>query len=378
MATLIERPLFYEGQILGARDLTSAVEHGRGQLARHNRFLHTWGIANGLELSKKNKKTSTGVDYQEVTLSAGVAVTGTGREVVVPESQRLSEDLFDQLNVAISDPDALYPVFLIGRDEAPVQGSVASGACNSSQAARSSEGYEVTFGQPGDELELDKQPTGAVTDGAGSGDWRILLGFVTWDSTINKFKAFKIESNGIGRRYAGVQADEVIARGGSLTLRSRPGDQGGKPSLIMDETNGGELRFGLQNASGVITPVFTVNSKGDVTAEGKISGAVTPGSVQLQSGIATDGVLVPLPPGITEEQVSQGHVILHVHVTPRNPGAAPPNANTDWVAVPIECRVDGSRRVLCRARWFRLSLPGVFQDRPGACDYVVLASVPAT
>ena len=46
-----ERPAFFEGQILAAADLTSAVDYGRAQAARHDRYLHAWGIAEGLELT---------------------------------------------------------------------------------------------------------------------------------------------------------------------------------------------------------------------------------------------------------------------------------------------------------------------------------------
>src|SRR5215813_11671313 len=136
MSNQIERPLFYENQILGAADLTAAIEHSRGQQARHERFLHLWGIATGLGLTGKDKQTATGAKYQEITLAPGVAVDGTGREIVVPEAERLSEDLFDQLNVAIADTGAWYPIFLVGRDEPAPQPPLAVGACQSSQPTR--------------------------------------------------------------------------------------------------------------------------------------------------------------------------------------------------------------------------------------------------
>src|SRR5262245_47631178 len=125
MSDQIQRPLFFEGQILGALDLEAALEYARGQDARHERYLHTWGIASGLKLSPTPKQLElpggVTVDYVEVLLSPGVAVDGHGREIVVPEERRLSEDDFDQLNVAINDPAALYPVLLIGRDRpAPI------------------------------------------------------------------------------------------------------------------------------------------------------------------------------------------------------------------------------------------------------------------
>src|SRR5690349_18012956 len=120
MSNNIERPIFYEGQVLGAADLEAAVEHGRGQQARHNRGLHTWGIARGLELDDggkaKEKKAADGSPYREITLKAGMAIDITGREIVVVEDERLIEDDFFQQGVASGnkeDPsgDNWYPVF---------------------------------------------------------------------------------------------------------------------------------------------------------------------------------------------------------------------------------------------------------------------------
>ncbi len=70
MANRIERPVFYEGQILGASDLEAVGDYSRNQQARHNRYLHTWGIAKGLTLDPKDKKTDDGQDYKEITLDA--------------------------------------------------------------------------------------------------------------------------------------------------------------------------------------------------------------------------------------------------------------------------------------------------------------------
>src|SRR6267142_2688060 len=44
------RPKFFEGQYLGAEDLTAAVSYARVQDARHMLGAHTWGIAIGLKL----------------------------------------------------------------------------------------------------------------------------------------------------------------------------------------------------------------------------------------------------------------------------------------------------------------------------------------
>jgi len=382
MSNRIERPLFYEHQILGAADLTVALEHSRGQQARHERFLHLWGIASGLDVTGKEKQTAAGTKYQEITLSPGVAIDGTGREIVVPEAERLSDDLFDQLNVAIADKDAWYPVFLIGRDEPAPQPPLVVGACQNSQPTRQFEGYEVTFGRLGDELDLDKQDAPGVAEGPGDAAWKVLLGFVQWDAGIKKFKAVADGAGGISRRYAGVQADIVAARGGRLTLRTRSPNEAGKPALIIDETENGLLQFGKLTAQGVVTPVFSVNEKGDIKAEGKIIGALTTGGVQVESGIATDGMILPLPPGITQKQVDDGDAVVQVQISLRLGENATPGSPTSFsltanlAATPLETWVDSERRLHCRVRWFEIGggSPNI-EDHPGACHYLVLASV---
>src|SRR4051812_19979668 len=89
MADTIARPSFYEGQVLRAADLGLGLDYGRGQQARHNRYLHTPGIATGLTLKVDD---STGVI--QVRLSPGVAVDATGRQIVVAREEVLApEDL---------------------------------------------------------------------------------------------------------------------------------------------------------------------------------------------------------------------------------------------------------------------------------------------
>ena len=45
-----ERPLFFEGQYLGADDLTAIINYVRIHLARENLGHHTWGIVAGLDI----------------------------------------------------------------------------------------------------------------------------------------------------------------------------------------------------------------------------------------------------------------------------------------------------------------------------------------
>jgi hypothetical protein len=389
MGNMIERPTYYEGQMLGGGDLNAAVDHARGQMARHERYLHLWGIAEGLELVGEARKTSTGVDYKEVTVKAGIAIDASGREIVVAQDTRLASEDFESSNVSVGQAAGeapWYPVFLTGLDAVAPPAVLAIGQCGIGQPSRLREEFRLEFGRPGDE---NAQPDAtAVGDGPGPAAGRparVLLGFVSWLMTPPKFKDTSATNDeALGRRYAGVRADVVAARGGRLALRTTPEVQKSKPGLAISEDGGGLLAFGPMTTTGEIGPVFSVNAKGDLKIAGKFTGAVTPGTVQVESGIVMDGLLVPLPPGITQEMLDDGKAIAHVQVTARHPALVPTGVvAADWIACPVECRVDADRRVRCIHRWIELKVPGAtgtaFKtlEAPGACDYVVLVNVPA-
>jgi hypothetical protein len=380
MATLIERPSFYEGQILSGADLNAAVDHARGQAARHERYLHIWGVAEGLELAGTDRKTAAGKPYQEINVSAGMLVDASGREVVLPAVTLLPDQAFDQSNVWVGhegDAAVRYPVFLSGLDSVAPAPAMAVGRCGSSEPARWREDFQFAFGRPGDEsIPADDDGT-TVGDGPDNGlvaPRKVLLGFVQWDSTISKFTACQAAFQGVGRRYAGVRADTIAARGGSLAVRTRSTVIKGKPGLELSETDKGLLAFGPLTAAGEVEPVFSVNAKGDLRIAGKFTGAVMPGTVQVQSGMAMDGLLLPLPPGVDQQMIDDGKVSVHLHVTASVPSSLPPDSTNVWVACPLVCTVDATRRVQCEVRW--LSSAGVV-DLPGACDYMVVVSVAA-
>jgi hypothetical protein len=376
MSEPIARPGFFEGQVLAAADLEAVVEHARGESARDRRDLHTPGIATGLVLQGKDQQTSDSPPkkYQEVTLTAGVAIDRTGRQVVLAADTRLDEVAFDEQRVQINDANAWYPVFLRGRDQQAAVPAISAGSCGTSGTTRVTEAAEVSFGSPGQELDFDANVSPEPADGPGDPDGSlVLVGFVQWDKSLQRFKTVALEHDGIRPRYAGALADEVVSRSGVLALRS---SAGANQAAVVVDGESGELRFGLQDSGGGVVPVLTVDAQGNITTKGKLSAAASAGNVQVQSGMVTDGVLLPLPPGISPQQVADSTVTLHVHLTPRLP-AQPPAAAADWIAVPLECRLDGpTRRVFCMFRWHQLSGGVSFQDLPGACDYLVIATVP--
>jgi hypothetical protein len=359
----IQRPTFYEGEVLAAADLSQTVAYPRDQMARHERDLHAWGIASGLGLVPPDSNGQIWVD-------PGVAIDGTGREVVVATRVPLPDANF---RFVIQTSVDWYPVFLIGLDQPAPVAQTLTGACADAQPNRMTELYTFEFGRPGEELSLDDQPRPDTAGGPGGniGDatrWRILIGYVKKDPVDPKPIAVADLGDGytVGRRYAGVRADDVFARGTALALHTSHGTQG-KPVLSLDETDGARLTFGLQGAQ----PVFTVSAKGDLTITGQFgTGTPKASTAVVQSGVVSDGALLPLPPSITQAMVDQGQVTLHVQLTPRLPqvalGSIPP------MVVPLECYVDEDRRVHC-AVWTLLPTFGVV---PAACDCLIVAVFP--
>ena len=153
-------------------------------------------------------------------------------------------------------------------------------------------------------------------------------------------------------------------------MRSQLSPALGQPTLVL----GGDpptLTFGLYKGGNAVDARLTINAKGDVTATGIIKGALIPGEIRVQSGTVTDGVIIPLPPDISEDQVARSAVILHLHLTPHTPQTTNPGSGY----VPIECRVDADRRLHC------LVQVTVFESsvqQPGAADYLMVATVGST
>ena len=70
----IARPLFADGAILAAADLSALEANGRDRDARHARHLHAAGVATGLTVTQSAQTTSSGAAYVDLTLTAGYAL----------------------------------------------------------------------------------------------------------------------------------------------------------------------------------------------------------------------------------------------------------------------------------------------------------------
>lgn len=370
MSSAIQRPRFYEGQVLSANDLEAGQDYQRGQQARHNRYLHAWGIAGGLTIRQEKRRTSgTNQEYLDLFLQPGIAIDGRGREIVLDEERQLLQEDFENANVLVAG--GWHPVILRYQQEDAAPSALAISACSTGESSRRIEGLAIEFGKPGSELDIAEQTPSAFEDGPDGDPWSVLLGFVQFEVGVG-FKAFAEVSEGISRRYAGVQADTVVARSGKLALRSNPESEASTPMAMMVPDEGGQLQFGTSK-DGLFTPKVRLTAAGDVIAEGSISGKAIPGKVTVESGFASDGMLLPLPDGITDQDVEDGRVALHIHLTPRVPAGAAPAAGR--IPVPRECRVDG-RRVFCSVSWLNPAAIAVVDVTPGVCAYLLVVSAP--
>lgn len=374
MPQTIERPLFYEGQILGADDLAGLHEYARDQEARHARYAHTWGIAQGLELS-----TLAG----NLEVAPGLAVDSSGAAIVMVEKLLV---FGTELEQDISDPvNGTYPVFLVGRRKR-IAGGGTVGRCGRHGQTREQEGGEVRFGREQDLAAWDKQAAPAIDRGPENGQQSsrlLLLGFVDWDKSTKKFANARPEyqpdnsSVAFRPRHMGVRADLVESLSGSIHLRTQPAGTRGAPLAILSQSGDEVFALGVDDSQGMLLrpALLVVKANGDVEIKGTVKSApVSVGQMLLQSGTVTDGVRLPLPQGITDEDLTS-NVAVHVMLNPRVDISPRPDNPAGWIGVMDRCRVDEERRVHCVVCWFKPGT-GDKEFRPGVCDFLVVVTVP--
>jgi hypothetical protein len=368
------RPVFSDGAILAAADLASLGDTGRDRDARHARHLHTPGICRGMQLSTQDRATTDGVAYQDVTLTPGYAIDGTGRELVLADPLPLSPDQFltDNPN-PVTEPGRTvtvwHPVFVHGVDDDVPSASGVTGCPAGGGSPRVGEDVEVEFGRPGDAGTTQAAPSPDA--GPGDGTWRVLAGFVRLDTAITRFTAVTTTADGVSADAAGARAAVVAAPGTRVEVRAGEAPDAGVPAVVVDAASGGSLVYGRHDGTGGFAPLLSVDAAGNLTVPGTLSGKLAAGAVQLAGGVAYDGTVLPLPAGVDAATVDSGGVEVLVHVTPRLPD---PVTNPGAVFLPIECRVDAGRRVHCAGSWFHAGT--VDPPAAAACDYLVLVTVP--
>lgn len=75
------RVRYFEGQLLTANDFMTEQEYVRRKQKLHNKYFHGAGLISGLQVR---------VSDSTVTVSPGIALDGSGNEIILPDSTRLT------------------------------------------------------------------------------------------------------------------------------------------------------------------------------------------------------------------------------------------------------------------------------------------------
>lgn len=259
------RPRFYEGQYLGADDLSTIVTYLRTAQARHALGAHAWGIAIGLQLTEKT--APGGAKRVEVTLQPGFAWDGFARPIANARPTRLNESLFAEIpyhpvldDVAAGGTGRLVEVWLAYGETASGNPPPGFETCaTDDQHGRVTEGFRFEIGQQ--PVSRQRSP---VTIGTNSTDalqalttfdaaaaslfdtsvphqtfplegkpprWLIPIGYVRWiarDQALGYFAERDLDpaqrADGrirAFRRYVGAVAEYIEAADGAIVLHHR-------------------------------------------------------------------------------------------------------------------------------------------------------------
>ncbi len=369
MPAVIERPVFEEGQILGADDLGVMLDYSRNQDARHARCAHLWGIAEGLDVKA--------VDGN-LEVAPGMAIDSSGAAIILTDKAIATPSLFQE-QLTRNEETGFFPVFLVAQHgPSPSQGI--ADRCGESAGYRETESGRVQFGLVNTLVEWDtNQKPPAIAIGPDDRTLRrVLLGFAEWEKSSGKFKSFKKTHENYRPRYVGVRAETVESATGRLTLRVQSTESKDVALVFVDLLDAKNMfAFGLADGRGGINRLLTVDKDGNVTAKGVINGAapIKPGEIYVQSGQATDGIHLPLPAGIEREQVTSGKISLHIMLTPNFADSVQPTTAGLTPRVK-ECVVDReTMEVHCVNEWLSAVAAATPEILPGVCDYLLIATV---
>ena len=252
--TLPERPVFTDGQYIGAADLNAAVGYARDETRRLALSGSAWGIATGLALIEI-PDTTGGV---QLFIEPGIAWDGYGRPVVVLAPAPVTPDLFNGLT---SEPQTVWLRYVAAAVQFEAPGFQNCGAGD--PATRIGESYAIEAGSPTvsqrsagvviggadvadprDMLIAVDQNAAVVLDGAAphqsfpddTAVWLIPVGIALYNAgTPGSFSArneMELAQSRAVRRYLHAVAEDLLAADGVLRLRDRQTDN---PNALSDD-----------------------------------------------------------------------------------------------------------------------------------------------
>jgi hypothetical protein len=256
MTDIDARPRFYEGQYLGAADLTAAVEYGRAQLSRVLLGAHRWGIALGLDLVEVDGPNAT----VDVFVNPGFGWDGFGRPLLVPTPTKLDAAQFAQFDAGFvsgaNPPPApiLVPVWLEYDELLSSPPAPGFETCDDAVAfARVQETFRIVVGPKqqlsdrqsqieiagrsmyADQALVTFDPAAMTVYDADvpqqglpvdvTSHWLLPLGLVAWQpgdpGSFAKRSADQKAKSELQRQYCGAVARSIEANGGHVTVHER-------------------------------------------------------------------------------------------------------------------------------------------------------------
>jgi hypothetical protein len=262
-----QRPRFFQGQYLGAEDLSAAVDYSRIQMARHALGAHSWGIATGLQI--KEKKLAG--DQIEIYVMSGYAWDGFGRPITLLAPYKIPTEhfkpyVFDAATDNGTPEGRLIKVWLRYDESLTQNARPGFEVCDiEGQNSRVQEAFRVEVGERSNHIDqhdhimvagnsIDAQEVIQKFDSPGLAPpvslfdesvpyqdlpesdakvrWLIPLGCVRWkpNPNLNQSGNFvkrsddDLKASRKIRRYIGVVAESIQAADGILRMRDRTKD----------------------------------------------------------------------------------------------------------------------------------------------------------
>ncbi len=198
MSNQIERLRYYDGEYLRSYDFTDEQKYHIEMRRRLNHKLHLRGIVNGLHIVPDQESAPDAIFY---SISSGMAIDHSGREIYVPAPYSLSpENVLNRPNLKANET---YEVWLCYREAQTGLPAAGYRDCNErNQQTRWQETFEVVL------RLMDTTKTGHVRPECGG----VQLGTVKLE---NGKYGLQISSNSpptaVGRTYVGIRAQRVVA-----------------------------------------------------------------------------------------------------------------------------------------------------------------------
>lgn len=335
----IARVRFFEGQFLGADDMTDEQAYHIAMRRRHNLAHHTWGIVAGLEIVR--------TEGQFLVLP-GLAVDGYGREVILQQYEVIPLTAFEDKGTDTLDVFIQYG--RVGSDQAPKK----NGACQDDGDASFYRWQElpilqVVAGVP-DEVtprapggvpapELTRDPTRTPTDNP-QRVWQIFLAQIR-RSRPDPSKPYEYEVDLGERPYAGLVGEAVQAPSGRAHLQ------------VGAELESDRFRFGVFiPADTAVTAPASAPQLGPrlgITRDGmvEVRGATTLRGDLTMDGGAIDFIVGPdYEPPLPSWRVYRARgKAIPANCDPPSPNPPPPPDDTDDLRIEIRGEGKGTNVV---------------------------------